>query len=102
MKSGQYAVIFTSIRKANTPEYDETALRMEELMKTYDGFVSFETARRADGYGITVCTWKSLEALQAWKNDTEHRAAQERGKNEWYKEYSVRVCKIEYEYDNIN
>jgi heme-degrading monooxygenase HmoA len=100
MNSGQYAVIFTSKRKADTPEYDVASERMETLMRSYNGFVSFETARRADGFGITVCTWQSLEALQAWKKDSEHREAQERGKSEWYEEYSVRVCKIEYEYDS--
>jgi heme-degrading monooxygenase HmoA len=97
-----YVVIFTSRRRENTPEYDLAAERIESLMRNYDGFLSIESVRGADGFGITVCLWESLEAIKAWKDDIEHRHVQERGKHEWYESYKVKVCKIEYEYDSSN
>jgi heme-degrading monooxygenase HmoA len=93
-----YAVIFTSTKREYSDEYDTMAERIGELMSEQPGFISIESVRGADGKGITVCLWESLEAIKAWKQNAEHRIAQERGKNEWYADYHVRVCKIEYEY----
>ncbi len=100
MSKVQYAVIFTAKLREDALEYSEVAEQMEEKMRTYDGFVSFERVRGADGFGITVCIWESLEALQSWKKDLDHQEAQRRGKAEWYEYYRVRVAKIEYEYDH--
>lgn len=100
MNKQQYAVIFTSKLRDDAHEYAEMGELMDTKMRTYDGFVSIESARGADGFGITVCIWESLEALQAWKKDVDHQEAQRRGKAEWYEYYKVRVAKIEYEYDN--
>ena len=99
MSKAQYAVIFTAKLRDDALEYGVVAEQMEAKMRTYDGFFSFESVRGADGFGITVCIWESLEALQAWKKDSEHQEAQRRGKAEWYEYYKVRVAKIEYEYD---
>lgn len=99
MSKEQYAVIFTAKLRDNALEYGDVAEQMEAKMRTYDGFVFFESVRGADGFGITVCIWESLEALQAWKKDLDHQEAQRRGKAEWYEYYTVRVAKIEYEYD---
>jgi heme-degrading monooxygenase HmoA len=95
----QYAVIFTSKLREDAHEYAEMGELMDTKMRTYDGFVSIESVRGTDGFGITVCIWQSLEALQAWKKDVDHQEAQRRGKSEWYEYYNVRVTKIEYEYD---
>jgi heme-degrading monooxygenase HmoA len=100
MSKQQYAVIFTAKLRDDAYEYGSTAEQMEAKMRTYDGFVSFESVRGTDGFGITVCIWESLEALQTWKKDLDHQEAQRRGKTEWYEYYKVRVAKIEYEYDH--
>lgn len=99
MNKAQYAVIFTAKLRDDAQEYGVVAEQMEAKMRTNDGFVSFESVRGADGFGITVCIWDSLEALQAWKKDVDHQEAQRRGKADWYEYYKVRVAKIEYEYD---
>jgi len=99
MTNQQYTVIFTSKLREDAIEYGEVGQLMDEKMRTYDGFVSIESVRGADGFGITICIWESLEALQAWKKDVDHQEAQRRGKEEWYEYYNVRVAKIEYQYD---
>jgi heme-degrading monooxygenase HmoA len=93
-----YAVIFTSHKQADDG-YGETSDRMLELAQQQPGFLAFESARGADGLGITVSYWKDLDSIRAWKANTEHRVAQARGKSEWYADYKVRVAKIEYEYE---
>lgn len=90
-----YAVIFTSIRTGNDTDYAETAAKMLELASQQPGFLGFESARQE--IGISVSYWSTLEAIQAWKEDLAHRAAQNRAK-EWYRSYRVRVCRVEHEY----
>ena len=36
----------------------------------------------------------SREAHEAWRDDPAHRAAQERGRSEWYESYSIQVCQL--------
>jgi heme-degrading monooxygenase HmoA len=90
-----YAVIFTSIRNEGDDGYLETAQRMVELASSQPGFLGFESAR--DRIGISVSYWSSLQAIAAWKENSEHLRAQVQGKV-WYKRYRVRVCRVEREY----
>jgi heme-degrading monooxygenase HmoA len=93
-----YAVIFTSIRTAGDQGYDAMAARMVELGSGSEGFLGMESARGADGLGITVSYWRDEAAIKAWKRDTEHQQAQRGGKAAWYSDYSVRVAKVERAY----
>ncbi len=94
-----YAVVFSSQRtREHAEEYERTATAMEELAKKQPGFCGIESARGADGFGITVSYWDSLEAIHAWKAKAEHRAAQERGKKAFYERYEIRVASVERGY----
>lgn len=93
-----YAVIFTSVRTEGDGDYSETAARMEELAREVPGYLGIESARSADGFGITVSYWASEAAIAEWKRHMEHRAAQARGKQEWYERYEIRVAKVERAY----
>jgi heme-degrading monooxygenase HmoA len=98
MQLPYYAVIFTSKEKLDAVGYDETAARMAELTMAQPGFLGIDGARNADGNGITVCYWESLEAIKNWKENNEHQEAQLMGKKEWYESYTVRIAKVEKEY----
>lgn len=89
-----YAVIFTSLRTEGDRGYAHMADRMVELAKEQPGFLGVESARGADGLGITVSYWESEEAIAQWKAHGEHRIAQETGRTTWYADYSVRVAKV--------
>lgn len=91
-----YAVIFTSLRTPNDNGYIDAANNMEELAKTMVGYLGIESAR--DGLGITVSYWSSLESIRAWKHQSEHLEAQQKGRSEWYSKYKVRICKVERDY----
>ncbi len=92
-----YAVIFTTVRteQAASPDYAAVAGRMLELAQNMPGYLGIESARGADGLGITVSYWQTLDAIQAWREHLEHRAAQERGKREWYRQFELRICRVE-------
>ncbi len=93
-----YAVIFTSRRTAGDHGYASMAQRMEELGSACDGFLGLESARNAEGVGITVSYWRDEAAIHAWKRDAEHRVAQRGGRETWYEAYEVRVARVERAY----
>ncbi len=93
------AVIFSSVRTpGNDDEYAATAARMEELAAEQHGYLGIESARGADGLGLTVSYWRTAEDATAWKRVAEHREAQRRGRDEWYASWTVRVATVEREY----
>lgn len=94
--SHYYAVIFTSKRTPVDEGYNAMATRMVELAKQQPGFIGIESAR--DEIGITVSYWKSVEAIQAWKNNAEHLVAQQLGKEKWYEWFTTRIAKVDREY----
>lgn len=93
-----YAVIFSSHRKDGDEGYAQMAAHMEELAATMPGFIGVESARGADGFGITVSYWESEEAIANWKRNAEHQIAQRRGRERWYSDFTVRVGRIERAY----
>ena len=93
-----FAVIFTSKLGLDDAGYGQMAQRMEELAAKQDGFLGIESARGADGVGITVSYWRDEAAIRAWKGQSEHRGAQATGKARWYEDYTVRIAKVERAY----
>jgi len=94
-----YAVVFTSQRTdSDDTGYGEMAEKMMALAAEQPGFLGVETVRDADGVGITVSYWESLDAIRNWKRNEEHLVAQAKGKKVWYQQYRLRICKVEREY----
>ncbi|APX99035.1 antibiotic biosynthesis monooxygenase family protein [Lacinutrix venerupis] len=91
-----YAVIFTSTRTEGDNGYSEMAELMETLAKKQTGFISIDSAKSE--VGITVSYWENLEAIQLWKQQTDHVVAQQKGIKDWYSWYNVKICKVEREY----
>jgi heme-degrading monooxygenase HmoA len=95
-----YAVIFAAQRSADDAAggYGAMAERMVELAAQQPGYLGIESARNAEGFGITVSYWESLAAISAWKANAEHRVAQENGQRYWYVHYELRIVKVERAY----
>lgn len=92
-----YAVIFTSLRSEADEGYSEMAGLMEEMCRQQPGFLGMDHARNE--IGITVCYWQTLEDIANWKNNATHKEAQRLGIEKWYKNYNVKICKVEREYE---
>jgi heme-degrading monooxygenase HmoA len=93
-----YAVIFSSRRTAVDEGYGAVADRMVELASRQPGFLGVESARGADGFGITVSYWATLADIAAWKAQGEHRIAQSMGKQKWYAAFDTRISRVERAY----
>jgi heme-degrading monooxygenase HmoA len=92
-----FAVIFTSTRTAEHAGYETMADAMLRLAATQPGFLGVESAR--DSLGITVSYWDSLEAIAAWKQNSAHLVAQDRGRALWYQDFKTRICRVERDYE---
>lgn len=92
------AVIFSSRRREPDPAYDRMAERMMELAAGQPGFLGAESARGADGFGITVSYWADEASVVRWKAHAEHRVAQELGSARWYEHYELRIARVERAY----
>lgn len=90
-----YAVIFTSTRTDVAEGYDDMSAKMVQMAAQQPGFLGVESARGADGLGITVSYWESEESIANWRSNAEHRIAQSQGREQWYTEFVTRVAKVE-------
>jgi len=96
-KRPAYAVIFPNQRTKDDPEgYAKAADRMVELATKQPGCLGFDSARDAQGFGITVSYWDSLESIKAWRDHGEHMQAQVNGREKWYAHYDLHITKIEH------
>jgi heme-degrading monooxygenase HmoA len=92
-----FAVIFSSQRTEGDLGYGSMADRMLELASAQPGFLGVESARDAQGFGITVSYWKDEASIAAWKANAEHAVAQRLGHERWYEAFHLRVCRVERE-----
>ena len=90
------AVIFTSVRTPGDAGYGHMSARLEELAREQPGFLGLESAR--EDLGITVSYWRDDDAAAAWKQVAEHRIGQQRGRDEWYADYQVRIATVTRSY----
>ncbi|MGW0706457.1 antibiotic biosynthesis monooxygenase family protein [Streptomyces sp. NPDC002643] len=96
-----YAVVFTALRTADQSGYAETAERMEAMVKEVPGYLGMDQAHTPGGLSITVSYFRDADAIERWRSDVEHQAAQKRGRAEWYESYSLHVAKVERSYDFV-
>ncbi|MEX8516993.1 MAG: antibiotic biosynthesis monooxygenase [Leptothrix sp. (in: b-proteobacteria)] len=90
-----YAVIFTNQRTPGDQGYGDMADRMVALAAQQPGFLGVESVRDAQGFGITVSYWATLDDIAAWKMNLEHQGAQQAGRAAWYAGFELRVARVE-------
>lgn len=99
LPDGAVAIIFVSRRRPDDAEgYAAAAKAMEKAVAGQPGFIGFDSARGADGTGITVSYWADEAAALAWRADAAHTAIRARGKADWYDAYHVVVAGVRREY----
>ena len=67
---------------------------MRELAAQQPGFLGMQSARDANGYGITVSYWKDEKSINNWRANAKHQIAQKMGREKWYPAYSIRIAKV--------
>lgn len=94
-----YAVIFTNQGSSDMAGYGEMAELMDRLASEQDGYIGRESSRDAEGFAVTVSYWQDEDAIKNWRENVMHASAQQTGKARWYERYSLRVAKVERQYE---
>jgi len=89
-------VVFRSRYKegADLEAYGALAVEMRELVAAQPGFLSIESFEAPDGTHVSLEFFETDEAARAWRGHPAHRAAQQRGREEFYSWYSVHVADV--------
>lgn len=90
-----HVVVFRShLRPEAAEAYSPTAEAMERLARAQPGFLEVKTFTAPDGERVTLASFESDRAVRAWGAHPEHRAAQARGRAEFYASYRLEVCEL--------
>ena len=84
-------VFRSTLRPDAAEEYEAVAARMLSLARAMPGFVDYKTFAAEDGERVTIVTFASLAAHQAWRDHPEHRQAQRLGRERFYDAYAIQV-----------
>jgi heme-degrading monooxygenase HmoA len=93
-----YAVIFTSVRTEGDNGYAQRSQEMLGLAAGQPGFLGVDSARGAEGLGITVSYWRDEESIKAWRAHADHAATRAHGRAHWYESFAVYVARVERSY----
>ena len=91
--------VFTSIRTEINEGYEQMNDILFKEINKVSGYLGNETFRDKDGFGVNVSYWKDMKSLKYWRDNELHKKAQALGKSKWYKEYKLRICKVERNYE---
>ena len=84
--------VFRSRRRHQSEaDYRRVADEMQATAREVDGFVDFKTFTADDGEHVSLVTFATPAAHQAWRDHPGHRLAQQQGRDEFYLEYSIQV-----------
>jgi heme-degrading monooxygenase HmoA len=85
--------VFRSRLRDDVPDvFWQLATELEEEARAVAGFVEYKVFVAEDGERLSLVVFESPEAEAVWREHVAHRAAQERGRAEFYEAYDVAVC----------
>ena len=88
---GQVVTVFRSRLRPDASAYAVDAAAIAELARTMPGYVEHKAFTADDGERVTLVTFADRASHDAWRDHPEHRAAQRRGIDAYYSEYSISV-----------
>jgi heme-degrading monooxygenase HmoA len=81
-------------------EYLDIAAELRPLLERIDGFISIERFESLyePGKILSLSFFRDEQAVQAWRNLAEHRAAQAKGRKELFANYRLRIAGVIRDY----
>jgi len=95
------AVIFQfEVSAGAFDEYLGLAGELRAELERIDGFLSVERFAALDDEKryLSLSLWRDQDAVQRWREHSEHRAAQARGKNDLFSRYHILVSEVLRDY----
>ena len=95
------AVIFEVEPQAGKEdEYLGIAGELRPLVDEIDGFISIERFESLTQPGkiLSLSFWRDEEAITEWRNITEHREAQRKGRESIFSDFRLRIAAVSRDY----
>ncbi|TXC85266.1 antibiotic biosynthesis monooxygenase family protein [Luteibaculum oceani] len=87
-----WAVIFSSKKRNNDPEFTKVSDYLDEIVVKQEGYLGHETVGQDPS--ITISYWKDMESIKKWRNHPDHHAAIERSRKEWFEYYNIKIAEV--------
>lgn len=94
LDSRRVTVFRSRLRDDAVDAYGPVARRMAELARDMPGYLELKTFTAEDGERVSLVSFASPDDHAAWRVHPEHRAAQRRGRDEFYQDYLIQVCRV--------
>jgi heme-degrading monooxygenase HmoA len=94
-------VVFqVTMREGRTQDYFDLAAELRPELERIDGFLSVERFQSLaePGKYVSLSFWRDGAAIETWRAQRRHRAAQERGKREIFQDFRISVAEVVRDY----
>ena len=71
---------------------------MLENVISIKGFIKIESYRENSGKGVTISYWKSIAAIQEYREHLAHLITQKYCREAVYSNYTIKICEVQREY----
>jgi heme-degrading monooxygenase HmoA len=95
------AVIFEVWPKPDhKQDYLDLAGRLRPILETIDGFISIERFESLTEKGkiLSLSFFRDEAAIEAWRNVSEHRQSQAKGRAKIFENYRIRIAGVVRDY----
>ena len=90
-------VIFEfTVNPGKQDKYFEIAAEMQSEVEKIDGFIGVERFQSTTTAGkfVSLSRWRDEAAVELWRNQCNHKQAQEKGKREIFETFVLRTVKL--------
>ncbi len=87
-------------REGRAQDYFDLAAELRPELEKIDGFISVERFRslaEEDKY-VSISFWRDAAAVEAWREQADHRRAQATGRAELFADFRIRVAEVVRDY----
>ena len=93
-----HIVLFRAKIRLFDEEYTRVAARMRELAMTEFGCLDFQAVTEGDDE-VAISRWPDEASIRAWRQHPEHLEAQRKGRERWYRSWSIEVAEVTRSYE---
>lgn len=96
-----FVVIFeVRFNPQSQARYLEIAQSLREEVEKIEGFISIErfSSLTSEGKLLSVSYWENEAAIEQWREQSNHQAAQQEGRQSLFSDYRIRVATVVRDY----
>lgn len=88
-----FVLFEVTVKKEWMDEYLVLAANLKNELVKSEGFIRSErfSSLANEGKLLSLSVWESEEAVRKWRNQTEHRMSQKRGRDSMFESYTITV-----------